>query len=129
MSARSKARKRALDVLYVADVRQISINEALAAEATRALSEPAREASWLYAREIIDGVVDHGDEIDELIETYAQGWSLGRIGIWEVLYNDQVPDGVAINESVELAKLLSTDDSGSFLNGILGRVHQSKGAA
>ena len=91
MSARSKARKRALDVLYVADVRQISINEALAAEATRALSEPAREASWLYAREIIDGV--------------------------------------AINESVELAKLLSTDDSGSFLNGILGRVHQSKGAA
>jgi N utilization substance protein B len=137
MSARTKARKRALDVLYAADVRQISINEALAAEATRALSEPAREASWLYAREIIDGVVDHGDEIDELIETYAQGWTLARmpiidrallrIGIWEVLFNDDVPDGVAINEAVDAAKLLSTDDSGSFLNGILARVHQSKG--
>jgi N utilization substance protein B len=139
MSARSKARKRALDVLYVADVRQISINEALAAEATRALSEPAREASWLYAREIIDGVVDHGDEIDELIETYAQGWSLARmpiidrallrIGIWEILYNDAVPDAVAIAEAVEAAQSMSTDDSAGFLNGILAKIAQTKGVA
>lgn len=136
MSARTKARKRALDVLYAADVRQISINESLATEAIRALSEPDREASWLYCREIVDGVVDHGDEIDELIETYSQGWTLQRMpiidrallrmGIWEVLFNDNVPDGVAINEAVEAAKLLSTDDSGGFINGILAKISQSK---
>jgi N utilization substance protein B len=137
MSARTKARKRALDVLYAADVREISINESLASEATRALSEPSRENSWLYAREIVDGVVDHGDEIDELIETYAQGWTLARmpiidrallrIGIWEVLFNDDVPDGVAISEAVDAARLLSTDDSAGFINGILAKIHQSKG--
>ena len=97
MSARTKARKRAIDILYVADVRQISIPESLAAEAERAASEPARQASWLYAREIVDGIVDHREEIDELIETYSQGWTISRmpiidrailrIGIWEVLYN------------------------------------------
>lgn len=135
MSARTKARKRALDILYVADVRQISIAEALAAEAERAASEPAREASWLYAREIVDGIVDHREEIDELIETYSQGWTLSRmpvvdrailrIGIWEILYNDAVPHAVAIDEAVEAAKILSTDDSAGFVNGLLGRIAQT----
>jgi N utilization substance protein B len=135
VSARTKARKRALDILYVADVRQISIAEALAAEAERAASEPAREASWLYAREIVDGIVDHREEIDELIETYSQGWTLSRmpvvdrailrIGIWEILYNDAVPHAVAIDEAVEAAKILSTDDSAGFVNGLLGRIAQT----
>jgi N utilization substance protein B len=106
VSARTKARKRALDILYVADVRQISIAEALAAEAERAASEPAREASWLYAREIVDGIVDHREEIDELIETYSQGWTLSRM-------------------PVEAAKILSTDDSAGFVNGLLGRIAQT----
>ncbi|MEA9985108.1 MULTISPECIES: transcription antitermination factor NusB [Subtercola] len=137
MSSRTKARKRALDVLYAADVRQISINESLAAEAARALTEPAREASWEYAREIVGGVVEHGYEIDELIETYAVGWTLGRmphidrallrIGIWEILYNDGVPDVVAISEAVEAAQLMSTDDSSGFINGILAKISQTKG--
>lgn len=132
MSARTKARKRALDVLYVADVRQVTIAEALAAEAERAASEPARAASWLYAREIIDGIIDHREEIDELIETYSQGWTIARmpvvdrailrIGIWEILYNDAVPHAVAIDEAVEAAKILSTDDSAGFVNGLLGRI-------
>ena len=75
----------------------------LAAEAKRAASEPAREASWLYAREIVDGVIDNRDEIDEQITTFAKDWSLARmpavdrallrIGVWEILYNDEVPDG------------------------------------
>ena len=139
MSARTKARKRALDILYVADVRQISIAEALAAEAERAASEPAREASWLYAREIVDGIVDHREEIDELIETYSQGWTLSRmpvvdrailrIGIWEILYNDAVPHAVAIDEAVEAAKILSTDDSAGFVNGLLGRIAQTAPSA
>jgi transcription antitermination protein NusB len=139
VSARTKARKRAIDILYVADVRQISIEQSLALEAERAASEPAREASWLYAREVVDGVVDHRDEIDELIETYSQGWTLARmpiidrailrIGIWEILYNDQVPHAVAIDEAVEAAKVLSTDDSAGFVNGLLGRIAQTAPSA
>ena len=135
MSARTKARKRALDILYAADVRQTTIPESLAAEAQRAASEPARMASWLYAREIVDGVVDHREEIDELIETYSQGWTLKRmpvvdrailrIGIWEILFNDAVPHAVAIDEAVEAAKILSTDDSAGFVNGLLGRIAQT----
>ncbi len=139
MSARTKARKRAIDILYVADVRQISIAAALAIEAERAASEPARAASWLYARELIDGVVDNREEIDELIETYSQGWSLARmpnidrailrIGIWEILYNDAVPHAVAIDEAVEAAKILSTDDSAGFVNGLLGKIAQTAPSA
>jgi N utilization substance protein B len=139
VSARTKARKRAIDILYVADVRQITIAQSLATEAERAASEPNRAASWLYAREIVDGVVDHRDEIDELIETYSQGWTLARmpiidrailrIGIWEILFNDAVPHAVAIDEAVEAAKVLSTDDSAGFVNGLLGRIAQTAPSA
>ena len=135
MSARTKARKRALDILYVADVRQISIVDALVAETTRAMAEPERASSWGYARELVQGVVDHRPEIDELIETYSQGWSLNRmptldrailrIGIWELGHNDEIPDHVAISEAVELAQSLSTDDSAVFVNGLLGRIAAS----
>ncbi|TFC78310.1 transcription antitermination factor NusB [Cryobacterium cheniae] len=139
MSARTKARKRAIDILYAADVRQTTIPESLAVEAERAANEPARMASWLYARDIIDGVVDHREEIDELIETYSQGWTLKRmpvvdrailrIGIWEILFNDAVPHAVAIDEAVEAAKILSTDDSAGFVNGLLGRIAQTAPSA
>ncbi len=139
MSARTKARKRALDILYAADVRQSTIPESLAREAERAVNEPARQASWLYARDIIDGVVDNQVEIDELIETYSQGWTLARmpnidrailrIGIWEILYNDAIPVAVAIDEAVESAKVLSTDDSAGFVNGLLGKIAQTAPSA
>ncbi|HWD63229.1 MAG TPA: transcription antitermination factor NusB [Humibacter sp.] len=132
MSARSKARKRAIDVLYSADLRGVPLASALADEAQRAASEPSREASWLYAREVVDGVIDHGDEIDELIQTYAQGWTLERMpavdrailrmGVWEMLYNPDVPDGVAISEAVDQATILSTDDSAKFVNGLLAKI-------
>ena len=132
MSARSKARKRALDILFQADVRGDELPSTLAAEAKRAANEPAREASWLYAREIVDGVIDNRDAIDEQIMTFAKDWSLARmpavdravlrIGVWEILYNDEVPAAVAIDEAVELAKEFSTDDSGSFVHGVLGRI-------
>jgi len=125
MSARTKARKRALDILFQADVRGEDVALTLAAEARRAASEPAREASWLYAREIVDGVID-------AITAAAKGWTLARmpavdrallrIGTWEIVYNDSVPAAVAIDEAVELAKEFSTDDSGAFVHGVLGRV-------
>ena len=135
MSARTKARKRALDILFQSDVRGDEIATILAAEAKRAANEPARETSWLYAREIVDGVIDNKSEIDELITTFAKDWSLARmpavdrallrIGAWEILYNDEVPTAVAIDEAVELAKEFSTDDSGSFVHGVLARIARS----
>ena len=135
MSARTKARKRALDILFQADVRGEEIGIMLATEAKRAASEPAREASWLYARDIVDGVIDNRDAIDEQITMFAKDWSLQRMpavdrallrmGAWEILYNDEVPTAVAIDEAVELAKEFSTDDSGSFVHGVLARIARS----
>lgn len=132
MSARTKARKRALDILFSADVRGDEPATALAAEAKRAANEPARQASWLYAREIVDGVIDNQDAIDEQITTFAKDWTLARmpavdravlrIGVWEILYNDEVPTAVAIDEAVELVKEFSTDESGSFVHGVLARI-------
>ena len=135
MSARSKARKRALDILFQADVRGEELAIMLATEAKRAAGEPAREASWLYARDIVDGVIDNREAIDEQITTFAKDWSLQRmpavdrallrIGTWEILFNDEVPTAVAIDEAVELAKEFSTDDSGSFVHGVLARIARS----
>jgi N utilization substance protein B len=132
MSARTKARKRALDILFQADVRGEDLAAMLAVEAKRAASEPAREGSWLYAREIVDGVIDNRDAIDEQITTFAKDWSLARMpavdrallrnGTWVILYNDEVPTAVAIDEAVDLAKEFSTDDSGSFVHGVLARI-------
>lgn len=135
MSARSKARKRALDILFQSDVRGDDLATMLAAEARRASSEPAREASWLYAREIVDGVIDNREEIDEQITTFAKDWTLARmpavdravlrIGVWELLYNDDVPAAVAIDEAVELVKEFSTDESGAFVHGVMARIARS----
>ncbi|GAA2838283.1 NusB antitermination factor [Leucobacter komagatae] len=132
MSARTKARKRALDMLFQADVMNTSVMDVVADEAKRAVGEPDRVASWLYAREIVDGVNDHREEIDELIASYAQGWTIERmpnvdrailrIASWEMLHNPEVPAPVAINEAVALAKEYSTDDSGRFVNGVLGKI-------
>jgi transcription antitermination protein NusB len=127
MAARSKARKRALDVLFEADVREVDALATLAAWTERA--DPPVQP---YARELVEGVVTHQGRIDELITYYAQDWTLDRlppvdravlrIGLFEVLWCDAVPDAVAIDEAVELAKSLSTEASGAFVNGLLARV-------
>ncbi len=85
-----------------------------------------------YAVEIVDGISSHREEIDEIISTYAQGWTLERmpavdralleIGTWEILYNDDVPDKAAIDEAVSLARQFSTDDSPKFVSGLLSRI-------
>lgn len=119
-------------MLFQADVREEPLAIIVAAEAQRASSEPDRAASWLYAREIVDGVTDHQDEIDELIVSYSQGWTIDRmphvdrallrIASWEILFNDEVPAAVAIDEAIELAKEYSTEDSSRFVNGVLGKI-------
>ena len=132
MSARTKSRKRALDVLFAADVRGDTVEQALEAESLRAAARPERATSWPYAREIVQGVIDRSDEIDFLITRHSTSWPIDRmpavdrgilrIAVWESRYNDEVPIGVAIDEAVELAKELSTDDSPKFVNGVLNAI-------
>ncbi|MBA3411955.1 MAG: transcription antitermination factor NusB [Geodermatophilaceae bacterium] len=127
MSARRKARKRALDVLFEADLRGLDAGQLLADRAAEAQPPIAP-----YAQLLVDGVVSHQDEIDNLISAHAHGWTLPRlpgvdrallrIAIYEVLHCPDVPDAVAIDEAIELAKSLSTDESAGFLNGVLGAV-------
>jgi N utilization substance protein B len=131
VTARSKARKRALDVLFESDVRGIDALVTLQAWADRA--DPPVQS---YARDLVEGVAAHRDRIDELIAGYAEHWSLDRmppvdrttlrIATYELLWCDDVPDAVVIDEAVELAKSLSTDDSPAFVNGILARVLADK---
>lgn len=133
MGARSKARKRALDVLFEADQRGIAPAELLA----RRIAEPGTEAPLpQYSVELVEGVLARQERIDELIASYSHGWTLERmpavdrallrLGAWEILYNQEVPDAVAADEAVELARALSTDDSPSFVNGLLGRLIELK---
>jgi len=130
MSARRKARKRALDVLYEADLRSVPIPEVLTAYLAR-LPEPRPEQLG-YVVELVEGYAGHAGRIDELISSYAEGWTLermpaidrnlARIAVYELLYCDDIDSPVAITEAVELARTLSTEDSPRFLNGILGRI-------
>jgi N utilization substance protein B len=127
MSARSKSRKRALDVLFESEVRGLPLGGTLD-ERVLAAEPPVND----YTVRLIRGVVEHGERIDELIGTYAQGWSLERmpavdrnalrIGILEVLWVDDVPDAVAVSEALALVADLSTDDSPAFVNGVLGAI-------
>ncbi|WP_212834626.1 transcription antitermination factor NusB [Catellatospora sp. TT07R-123] len=130
MPARRKARKRALDVLYEADLRDLPIPRVLSAYLER--MESPRPEHLPYAVSLVEGVDRNLDHIDETIATFAEGWTidrmpvvdrnLARIGVFELLYVEEIDDPVAITEAVELAKELSTDDSPRFLNGLLGRI-------
>ncbi len=130
MAARSKARKRALDVLYEADIRGVDPVEVLTVHEAEA-SSPMNA----YVREVVTGVADHRGRIDDLISTYAEGWTLDRmpvvdrnilrLGCWEVMWGE-VPDPVALSEAVALATSLSTDDSPGYVNGVLGRLAKVK---
>ena len=129
--ARSKARKRALDILFEAELRSTPVLDLLAERIT--LGSPPVPA---YAADLVRGVAVHRARIDELISAYAEGWTLGRmpavdrnvlrIGVYELLWADDVPDGVAISEAVLLARELSTDASPAFVNGLLARIAELK---
>ena len=135
MSARSKARKQALDLLYEADIR--SANPAAILE-TRETTEEGPDARPIreVTRELIGGVVENSRKIDELIATYAQGWDMDRLatvdrnilrlGIYEIIWSDDVADGIAIDEALTLAQELSTDDSATFIHGLLGKISSIK---
>jgi len=130
MPARRKARKRALDVLYEADMRGESPLTVLPRYLERI--ERPHPGHLGYAVDLIEGVAAHSERIDELISSFAEGWTLermpvvdrnlARIAVFELLHADEVDDAVAITEAVELARQMSTDDSPRFLNGVLGRI-------
>ena len=133
MAARSKARKRALDILFECEVRGLPLGETLD-ERVIAGEPPVNE----YTVTLIRGVAEHQARLDELITTYARGWTLERmpavdrnvlrLGVLELLYVDEVPDAVAVSEAMALVTDLSTDESPAFVNGVLGAILRDKPA-
>jgi N utilization substance protein B len=135
VSARSKARKQALDVLYESDIRG---NDLLQTLQSRDVVEEGPDARPIrdYTKELVNGVAENRRKIDELITTYAQGWDMDRLpavdrnilrlGIFEILWSAEVPISVAIDESLALAKELSSDESSKYIHGVLGRIASIK---
>ncbi len=126
MSARRKARKRALDFLYEADIRSSNAIDLLGTRGESDLSQS------VYVMELLVGVDANKAKIDELITTYAQGWDMDRmpaidrnilrIALFEILFKNDLDDQVAASEAVEIATELSTEDSAKYINGVLGRI-------
>jgi N utilization substance protein B len=131
VAARTKARKRALDVLFESEVRGLPLDGTLE-ERLAAQDPPIGD----YSVELVRGVREHQEEIDRLLTTYSQGWTLDRmpsvdrnvlrLGVFELLYAEDVPDAVAMSEAVALVRELSTDESPSFVNGVLGGILRDK---
>lgn len=135
MSARSKARKQALDLLYEADIRG---NSALELLQSRDVIEEGPEARPIrdFTKDLITGISTNSRKIDELITTYAQGWDMDRLpavdrnilrlAIYEIVWSTDLADGIAIDEALTLAKELSTDESASYIHGVLGKISSIK---
>jgi N utilization substance protein B len=131
VSARSKARKHTLDLLYESDIRSSDLLELLS---LRDVVEEGVDARPIreYTRILIEGVHLHKRKIDELISTYAQGWDMDRLaavdrnilrlGIFEILWEDEIDDAIVIDEALTLAQSLSTEESAGFIHGVLGRI-------
>ena len=130
-TARSRSRLRAVEILFEAEQRGTTPDEGI-----RARVDHTDLRVNAYAQQVIDGVITGQERLDEALTSYSRGWSLDRmpavdrvilrVGAWELLFNDEVPDGVAVAEAVTLAQQLSTDESPEFVNGLLGRLQQVK---
>jgi N utilization substance protein B len=131
VSTRSKARKAALDLLYESDIRKTQAGVLMQSRITE-LEYVIRD----FTKELVDGVEHNRRKIDELIATYSQGWDMDRmpvidrnilrLAIFEILWSSDVPQAVAINEALELAQTLSTDESSKYINGVLSKVVEIK---
>ncbi len=136
MSARTKARKRALDVLFECEARGLPLGATLDQRRAAAAADPREPAVTPYMVELVLGVAEHQAHIDTVLGAVAKDWDLDRmpavdrnllrIGVYEVLWGDDVPDAVAVSEAVNLATDLSTDESPAFVNGVLARVAADK---
>ena len=135
MSARSKARKQTLDLLYESDIRGSSAADLLA---LRDVPDEGPDARPIrdFTKALIGGITENRRKIDELIATYAQGWDMDRLpavdrnilrlAIYEIIWSDDVEDAVAIDEALNLARDLSTDESAGYIHGVLGRISTIK---
>ena len=133
MSARTKARTRALDILFEADQRGVN---AVTLLEERLVDAGSRAGNNAYTAQLVRGVVEKWTDINAALTDYSQGWTLDRmpavdrgllrLGAWEILYNDEIPDAVAISEAVALATDLSTHESPTFVNGLLARIAEVK---
>lgn len=136
MAARNTARKRAFQILFEADQRGASVQTVLADWVRHSRSDSRQPPVTEYTMELVEGYARHADRIDELIATYAVDWeidrmpvvdrSILRLGAYELIWVDETPDAVVIDEAVQLAKEFSTDDSPSFVNGLLARFKDLK---
>lgn len=131
IGSRGRARRRALEILFEAEQRNTTPLAAL-----QRRREYTDQTINPYTVEIIDGVITQQEQIDELLAQYAHGWtmermlgmdkSILRLGAWELLFNDEMPDAAAVNEAVNMAREYSNDDSPSYINGVLGRLQELK---
>ncbi|AOT57938.1 MULTISPECIES: transcription antitermination factor NusB [Streptomyces] len=136
MAARNKARKRAFQILFEADQRGVSVQEVLADWIRHARTDDRQPPVNEYTMELVEGYASYAERVDELIATYAVGWTLDRMPVvdrnilrlsaYELVWVDAVPDPVVIDEAVQLAKEFSTDESPSFVNGMLARFKDLK---
>ncbi|MFD3516953.1 transcription antitermination factor NusB [Streptomyces sp. NPDC058657] len=136
MAARNNARKRAFQILFEADQRGTSVQNVLADWVRHSRSDERQPPVTEYTMELVEGYAQYAPRIDELIATYAEGWDLDRmpvvdrnivrLGTYELVWVDGTPDAVVIDEAVQLAKEFSTDESPSFVNGLLGRFKDLK---
>ncbi|MEU1789392.1 transcription antitermination factor NusB [Streptomyces sparsogenes] len=136
MAARNKARKRAFQILFEADQRGSSVQTVLADWIRLARTDDRQPPVSEYTMQLVEGYAQYTDRIDELISTYAVGWTLDRMPVvdrnilrlsaYELVWEDDTPDAVVIDEAVQLAKEFSTDDSPAFVNGLLGRFKELK---
>lgn len=131
IGSRGRARRRALEILFEAEHRNTTPLAAL--QRRRDYTEQTINP---YTTNIVDGVITHKEQIDELLAQYAHGWtmermlavdkSILRLGAWELLFNEEMPDGAAVNEAVNMAREYSNDDSPGYVNGVLGRLQELK---
>ncbi|MGC4950646.1 transcription antitermination factor NusB [Streptomyces sp. DT224] len=136
MAARNTARKRAFQILFEADQRGESVLTVLADWVRHSRSDTRQPPVTEYTMELVEGYAPYAERIDDLIVTYSEGWDLDRmpvadrnilrLGAYELIWVDGTPDAVVIDEAVQIAKEFSTDDSPSFVNGLLARFKDLK---
>lgn len=136
MSSRSKARKRAVDAVFAADIRKLNPLELLEATEKSVSDRQNQDEIFGFARELVVGVVENYAAIDDALELASHQWKIERmpaldrailrVGICEILFREETPDPVAISEAVEIAKEYSTDDSAAFVNGVLNQISSTK---
>jgi N utilization substance protein B len=136
VAARNKARKRAFQILFESDQRGAAVRTVLADWMRLSRTDDRQPPVTEYTMQLVEGYAEHATRIDELISTYSVGWTLDRmpvvdrnilrLGAYELIWEDEVPDAVVIDEAVQLAKEFSTDESPAFVNGLLGRLKELK---